>query len=224
MTPACESFVGRLYDGADPGTDAALAEHVGSCLECFRVLTELREVPRLRDALRAESLPDPGPDFWDGFPGRVHRAAAAARAAQARRSWSSRATHAIGGWLRRPLPAAFAGACVAAVVTVVVLDAAKLGGRAPAVPGAFFSATDIEGVAIDLPPETPPIFELDVPLLRAVSSHFFDDEPGEDSAVMADFVQRLKDDDPILTPAQRIETLDADALRAVQRAFDEAPI
>jgi hypothetical protein len=79
----CQTVVERLIAcherGERPGDDAGLAEHLGSCLGCFRAAADLREVPRLAALLRdaedpTKALPDPGPGFWAGFPVQVGEA------------------------------------------------------------------------------------------------------------------------------------------------------
>lgn len=83
-TSLCGRVLDRLVEGDDLSGDRSghgiLAEHLGSCVTCFRALTELRDVPRMADALRAEApaLPHP-PDqddrFWDDLATRTTVAA-----------------------------------------------------------------------------------------------------------------------------------------------------
>ena len=67
----CGEVVERLVAGADRGggvQDPAVAEHARSCMACFRVMTELRDVPRLSEALREGApAPDPGDRFWEAL-------------------------------------------------------------------------------------------------------------------------------------------------------------
>jgi hypothetical protein len=86
-TSLCGRVLDRLVEGDDLSGDRSghgiLAEHLRSCVTCFRALTELRDVPRMADALRAEAPvlphpPDPPhPDdrFWDDLATRTTVAA-----------------------------------------------------------------------------------------------------------------------------------------------------
>jgi hypothetical protein len=76
----CEHVVGRLVEGAgggrEPAADPDVALHLGSCLDCFRTLTELRDVPKLAELLQREGADgdaarDPGPAFWDTLAARI---------------------------------------------------------------------------------------------------------------------------------------------------------
>jgi hypothetical protein len=76
-TTLCARVLDRLVEGGDLGGEATLAEHLGSCMTCFRALTELRDAPRLAEALRADGPVVPGPDdrFWDELATRTTAAA-----------------------------------------------------------------------------------------------------------------------------------------------------
>lgn len=112
----CARVLDRLVEGdeeghkigrqGDAGGDPVLAEHLGSCVTCFRAMTELRDAPRVAEALRAESpgLPGAADHFWDELAARTTdaveaaldagsaatRTAPATREARARRSAGSR--------------------------------------------------------------------------------------------------------------------------------------
>jgi hypothetical protein len=83
QTLLCARVLDRLVEGDDLSGDRGdpiLAEHLGSCVTCFRVLTELRDAPRVVEALRAEApvaphLPHPGDQFWDDLATRTTAAA-----------------------------------------------------------------------------------------------------------------------------------------------------
>ncbi len=107
----CDEIAARLVSGDKPGEDPVLAEHVGSCLRCFRVAGDLRDLGKLEGLLR-EAFPDaevdPGEAFWAKFPGTVTAA------------WQPQPTpvavaprRRLRDWLRLPIPAALAGAAVA---------------------------------------------------------------------------------------------------------------
>ncbi|HXT97778.1 MAG TPA: hypothetical protein VN853_15870 [Polyangia bacterium] len=76
----CERVFDRLVEGEDVSGDPVLAEHLGSCVTCFRALTELRDAPRLAEALRGEAPAVPPADdrFWDQLAARTTAAAEAA--------------------------------------------------------------------------------------------------------------------------------------------------
>ncbi len=79
-TDLCALVFDRLVEGADLGGDRALSEHLGSCVTCFRAMTELRDAPRVAEALRAEGPAVPRADdrFWDQLAARTTAAAEAA--------------------------------------------------------------------------------------------------------------------------------------------------
>ncbi len=127
---SCEQFESRLIAGDRPADDAELGAHVGSCLRCFRTAADMREVPRLSALLRESEaqegagVPDPGAFFWEKFPGQVSAAWVSARVRDDRtRRWADRPTswERVLGWLRRPVPAALAGAVGAVGLAVLVM-------------------------------------------------------------------------------------------------------
>ena len=73
----CARVLDRLVEGDDLGGDRLLAEHLGSCVTCFRALTELRDAPRMAEALRAAApvLPRSDDPFWDDLATRTTAAA-----------------------------------------------------------------------------------------------------------------------------------------------------
>ena len=81
QTSLCARVLDRLVEGDDLSGDRSgegiLAEHLGSCVTCFRALTELRDAPRMAEALRAEApvLPHPDNRFWDDLAARTTLAA-----------------------------------------------------------------------------------------------------------------------------------------------------
>jgi hypothetical protein len=72
----------RVFEGliaSGEVKDAELAEHLGSCMHCFRVMTDLRDAPRLASALRAETPALPEDElFWQRLERRTVEATAAA--------------------------------------------------------------------------------------------------------------------------------------------------
>ena len=79
-TALCARVLDRLVEGGDLGDEPTLAEHLGSCVTCFRALTELRDTPRVAEALRAEApvVPGPADRFWEDLATRTTAAAEAA--------------------------------------------------------------------------------------------------------------------------------------------------
>ena len=81
QTLLCAQVLDRLVEGdqlsGDRNGDGILAEHLRSCVTCFRALTELRDAPRMAEALRAEApvLPPPNDRFWDDLAARTTSAA-----------------------------------------------------------------------------------------------------------------------------------------------------
>jgi hypothetical protein len=72
--------------GRDVMEDAGLAAHVGSCMTCFRTLAELRDVPRVAAALRADAPAVPVSDrFWDDLAARTTAAVSAEMAGPPKR-------------------------------------------------------------------------------------------------------------------------------------------
>lgn len=76
-TSPCGQVLDRLVEGDDLSGDRLLSEHLGSCVTCFRALTQLRDTPRLAEALRAEApvVPPPNDRFWDDLAARTTAAA-----------------------------------------------------------------------------------------------------------------------------------------------------
>jgi len=70
----CSHVLERLVDDPEAGeTDPTLAAHLGSCLDCFRVLTELRDAGRITELMRSatDEVPDMGPTFWSALAART---------------------------------------------------------------------------------------------------------------------------------------------------------
>jgi hypothetical protein len=110
----CADIELRLVDGQRPADDPALASHVRSCLRCFRTATDLRQVPHIAALLRDLAQPDPGDLFWAKFPKTV------ADAWEKRHAPGPSPWQRITRWFQLPIPAALAGAAVAAALVVLV--------------------------------------------------------------------------------------------------------
>ena len=76
-TSLCGQVLDRLVEGDDLSGDRLLAEHLGSCVTCFRALTELRDTPRLAEVLLMDApvAPPPNDRFWDDLAARTTAAA-----------------------------------------------------------------------------------------------------------------------------------------------------
>jgi hypothetical protein len=77
MTTGGETICARVFDRmiehGDLGGEAALLDHAGSCMTCFRTLSELRDASRLKEILRAAppAQPPGGDPFWADLAARV---------------------------------------------------------------------------------------------------------------------------------------------------------
>lgn len=123
----CDEVTQVLIEGVRPADDAAFAAHVGTCLRCFRVASDLRELPHLESLLHeGVALDDPGERFWAAFPARV---AAAAFPAPSR--WRR-----LLEWLRSPVPAALAGAAASALLVLAAVHHRRVPGPVGQAPAA----------------------------------------------------------------------------------------
>ncbi len=146
-TALCARVLDRLVEGGELGGEPTLAEHLGSCVTCFRALTELRDAPRVAEALRADAPVVPGPDdrFWEDLATRTTAAAEAAlRGAEAPKasapsSVRERARRSSGARVRIISVAATLAAAAAGFV-LVALRPAPLP-SAPPIGAAFLGAS-----------------------------------------------------------------------------------
>jgi hypothetical protein len=227
-TSLCRRVFDRLVEGDDLSGDPVLGEHLGSCVTCFRALTELRDAPRLAEALRGEAPVVPAADdrFWDDLAARTTtaaeaglrsgekpRAAAPASApARAQRSSGARAriisvaatlAAAASGFVlvaRRPVP-------VAPVVPV-----AALAHRTPGV-----GATTDEGTVDD---ETD-VADLDVGALRRLLDRLGARAPGAltaSSGGTVDAAELLGEDEGRMN--DELADLDGTELRRVASSLE----
>ena len=166
----CDRIIERLVDGARPAEDPELGAHLHSCLRCYRAAADLRELPALTDLLheaRPERGAGPDAEFWRSFPTAVSAAWVSGRAAaQTGPVAAARAASPVRrlrDWLRRPMPAAFAGAACAAAVAFVVVKPLRnppvvTGENMPAAVGlpSSSSADDLAGTVEDSIARTAP--------------------------------------------------------------------
>lgn len=136
---SCEEALDRLVSGIRVSDDSPLSLHVGSCLGCFRVAGDMREVSRVQAALiSAKPTFDPGETFWNAMPDRV-MASWDARLAPAQGPWPALWTW-LRGCLRLPVPAAFAGG---AMVGLVIFALSRASSLSPPVPGVLALSPDV---------------------------------------------------------------------------------
>ncbi|HZL16428.1 MAG TPA: hypothetical protein VFG23_01655 [Polyangia bacterium] len=128
----CARAFERLIETGEVGSDPILGEHLGSCVTCFRTLTELRDVPRLAGLLRETAPAAPAADdrFWEALAARTMAAVAAAQTVTTplpvRPSAPARRSEALGR-----LRATFLRGRVAIAATAVVAAAALVVMRRP---------------------------------------------------------------------------------------------
>jgi hypothetical protein len=214
---SCDEIALRIIGGERPADDAALASHVGSCLRCFRVASEIRDVPRIAALLRAEDgdgQTDPGESFWARLPETLgaafdqrHPERSAIVVALPERSSAWRR---VTAWFRLPIPAAFGGAAVAAALALVLVHqpppvvAPALQALEPTVAA---QGEEEEGPLLD---EDDPWERLEVADLKSVAKV----ARGTESKATSDDGTELA-----ASPAEELEMLDADDLRAVAQAL-----
>jgi len=211
----CAEIELRLVDGRPATEDPVVAAHLRSCLRCFRTATELREVPQLAALLRQGQdveQPDPGELFWARFPRTV---------ADAWERRQQKAAPRVGVWRRvsglfqLPLPAALAGAAVAAVLVLALVrhpEAPRVSHlvTAPVAAPAPEVASDEEGTG-SLLGDDDPLDVLDLADPKVVARMT---ARAEDDALGAD-----EGSDLAPSPAEELESLETDDLRAVAQAL-----
>jgi hypothetical protein len=237
-SPLCARVFERLVETGEVGVDPVLVEHLGSCVTCFRTLTELRDVPRLVGLLRETAPVAPAADdrFWEVLAARTTAAVAAAEAMTAPPpSPSSAAPARRFEALRRPRATSFRGRVANAATAVAAAAAFAVMRRPPAgfpartqpaaVSGAVVAASrstgDDEGgeVAAD-------VADLDGTALRrlldrlrtgapAVLTAFPTAEAGDSADGLGDDDRRVNDE---------VADLDGTALRRVASSLGASPL
>jgi len=211
----CAEIELRLVDGQRASEDPAVAAHLRTCLRCFRTATELREVPQLSALLRQgqdDDQPDPGELFWARFPKTV------ADAWERQRRTTPPAVSVlrrVASLFRSPIPAALAGAAVAAALVLLLVPRGQRPGPAGlgadpdmAVAPAAETGLDDDATA-SLLGEEDPLDELDLADARVVARMTASAErEGTDEGT-----------DLAPSPAEELELLDTDDLRAVAQAL-----
>jgi hypothetical protein len=238
----CARVLDRLVEGDDLGGDRLLAEHLGSCVTCFRALTELRDAPRMAEALRAEApvLPRPDDPFWDDLATRTTAAAQvelqkalqpASRGAETASpsSWRDRSRRSSAARVRIISVAATLAAAAAGFLLIargplrsssgipstpaVLMSAARSGTTAPA------ARTVADDVTTD---EEADVAELDVGALQRLLDRM---RPGAPAALTApagggasDAADVLGDDEAPVN--EELADLDGDELRRVASSLE----
>jgi len=232
----CARVLDRLVEGheigrpmgAGDGGDPILAEHLGSCVTCFRAMTELRDAPRVAEALRGETpaLPGAADHFWDQLAARTtvaveaaldagaepKRTAPATREARARRSVGSRA--------RIVSFAATLAAAAAGFLLVARHPNPSIPGMTPGlvspVPGARAPGASADEGMTD---EEAVVADLDAGALRRLLDRLRPSAPAALTAPSAggDSADVLGDDDGRVN--EELADLDGDELRRVARSL-----
>ena len=215
MPPICRQVWERAVasgDDRDVMADAVLAAHVGSCVTCFRTLAELRDVPRLAAALRADApAPAVSDRFWDDLAARTTDAAAAALRPPTRRR-----TARVMGFVT----------VAAAVAAAVVLFAGRP--RMPSTVGAPSGSAATAGVDDDMSAEDAvDVADLDETALRRLLDRLTARAPGNVAALAAvgdlpDASDAVLDDDGQMN--DELADLDGPALLRIERSLAGASL
>jgi hypothetical protein len=117
--PLCARVFERMVENGDLGGDAALLAHAGSCMACFRTLTELRDAARLKELLRASppAQPPAGDPLWDQLASQI---TAAVRADKTPVRPASSPSPAVRPWRRRWISGSVGLALLAAAAAWVL--------------------------------------------------------------------------------------------------------
>lgn len=186
-----ERLVSSAGEAEEPRQDPALAAHLGSCMSCFRVLTEMRDAPRIATLLRDEgpapAMPAADDPFWAELAARTTTAAAAARSGEERPIPLRREKRRPGRLAAFALGAAMAAAAAWVAVVHGPLDrrgavgSAGGGGEVAGVADEIEDAEDVDDLDVDALRrlldrlEAAPSLEVTA-LVEGDSDLFFDDD------------------------------------------------
>lgn len=226
LSEMCGRVFEVLVEGDEPKSPD-LVEHLGSCMRCFRVMTELREVPRLASALRAEAPPLPEEDaFWDRLARRTvdavsGNATAIAPAGAAPVAPPLRPKAAVRSWRFGARTLAVVSAVAAAAVLVIApghhVVRGPTGTGAPArAPSAAMSFGDEPWAAAD-------VDDSDRNALRRLLDRLGASAPSalaKSSADVADAPEAFLDDDTRVN--DELADLDGPALLRVAQSFERS--
>jgi hypothetical protein len=237
----CAQVVDRLVEGGDV-SDPVLADHLGSCVTCFRAMTELRDAARLAEALRAEAPALPpaqaglGDRFWDQLAERTTDAALAALGAgpptrtTAPATAQARALRSVGSRTRIFSVAATLAAAAAGFLLVARHPTPGLPTPAAVLPGLGTHAAR-PAAAVRARPDDPvtdeeaDVTDLDAGALRRLLDRLRPKAPAAltASSVNAggDSADVLGDDDGRVN--EELADLDGDELRRVATSLAGAP-
>jgi hypothetical protein len=131
--PLCARVFDRMVEAGDLGGDAGLLAHAGSCMACFRTLTELRDAARLKEILGAAppAQPPAGDPLWDQLAAQI-TAAVRSDTVAVRRSPATSPAHRRRRWV----PGSLGIALLAGAAAWVLAVRPARQGPAPAAPAA----------------------------------------------------------------------------------------
>jgi hypothetical protein len=221
--PLCARVFDRLVERGegDLGSEPELAAHVGTCMACFRAMTELRDAPRLAAILRADPPPLPqSARFWDDLAARTVQAAEVAVANGVSGAAPASPPRAARRWFRAPT-LGFASATLAAAAAAVLL----VSHRAPAPPVAVGhrseSATLARSLSDDELGDVTDMNDLDGAALRRLVERLRAGAPGKLTAPVgsdpAEAADVLADDDERVNDV--LVDLDGPALLRLERSL-----
>jgi hypothetical protein len=227
----CREVVERLVAGTDQGgaaPDPAVAEHARSCMSCFRVMTELRDVPRLAETLReAAPAPDPGERFWEALADRAADAVSVAMASGPARSTEREGRTAPPDRRRRLMGlrarfvsfGALAVAGVAGLVLVARRPPPPIAAQAPVA-----AAAGIRGGADEASNEAmADVAELDAGALHQLLDRLGRHAPAQLATTSSDDGADVPIDDQARV-SDEVAELDGDALRRVASSLEASAL
>lgn len=217
---ACQAVIERLVESGGGPLDAATEEHVGSCMACYRAMTELRDVPRVAEALRAAAPAVPADDrFWEALAARTTEAAAGALTGEPARPVRPR-----GRWRARLV--SFGGLAVAAAAGWLLMARHPAAPQPVAGPGASASIGAVRVGGDEASGESlADVAELDAAGLRRLLDRLGAHAPAALSGGVAgdpDAADIPSDDEPRVS--DEVADLDGDSLRRVAKSLESAAL
>jgi len=219
-TAACAGVVERLVESGGGPLDAATEAHVGSCMACYRAMTELRDVPRVADALRAAAPDLPADErFWAALAARTTEAAAAAVTVEAARPVRSR-----GRWRVRLV--SFGGLAVAAAASWMLMVRHPAGTQPAAAPAGAAAIGAVRWPGDEANGESlSDVAELDAAGLRRLLDRLGAHAPPALAGGVADATDAAdipSDDEPRVS--DEVADLDGDSLRRVATSLERVSL
>jgi hypothetical protein len=217
-SPLCARVFDRLVESGDVVGDAELESHLGSCMACYRTLTELRDASRLAARMRAGASAERQPlddRDWTEVADRTTDAVMAALRA------GSPPTRARRWWARAAVTTTLVAAAAAVAIFVGRPRPFSLDGTAArSVPGSAAVASTRVVADEDLT-EDDDVTELDISALRRLIDRLRAGAPDQLAALAeteeVDGTDGLVDDEAEL--ADELVELDQAALMRVQRSL-----